>query len=72
MKKLKHLNVTHKCKACKLLLFNQKLITEVPEDFKLSDLSEQVLENVPNLTCAEHPTAFISTSYTFYHEEILN
>ena len=72
MKTLKHLNVKHKCKACKQELFNQKLIATVPADFKVSDLNNKVLENVPNLICAEHPTAFISTTYTFYHEEILN
>lgn len=72
MEIVKHIKVKQTCTNCKKKITSQFLILSIPRDFKTSDISKQVLENLPTSVCLQHPTALKHTSYTYYHEEILS
>jgi len=72
MENIKHIKAQQHCSICNKELHSQMIIAPVPVDFKISDISFHVVENIDKKTCKQHPEAVVSITHTHHHKEIIN
>jgi hypothetical protein len=57
------------CAECQEVIFNDTITLDVPKDYKVSDIRNQITK--PSVNCADC-TNIVAPSFSFIHQERIN
>ena len=71
MQTIKNVKAEQHCSICNKQLHSQMIISNVAENFKISDISMHVIANIDKKLCKTHPEASVIITHIHHHKETI-